>query len=537
MTADRTPTVDHATLTLGRQLGQGGQGTVYEVPHKKINQAHGDGWDVVYKEYRAEVLPQLDAAALAARVALLGELDATDGRWLCEKTAWPAAVVERGGNACGFLMRAVPDRFRFTLRSLHGSSGTRRLANLEYLLNEDGYVAGIGLSISERDRLLLLADLAATLDRFHRIGITVGDLSPKNLLFTTAPRPECFLIDSDAMGLRGTTVLPQAETPDWQVPNGEERATRAGDVHKLGLLAVRLFAREQTTTDPAALAGLSAALGDLARASHRPDPAQRPTPSQWAEQLTAASATASTLPAKGAPTRRRAGRPGGPPPPRPRTPNRPPGQASGPGTTPSATKPPARAAAAGLIVAAVAVLVALLIPHGNDSSDTNANSSSTYTTSPADTPTGTEPAWMHTTPYTPATTYAPTTYAPPGTFSPPPYTYSPVPYPTTAPAVPPPPPTDYFGAIAVGTDGGYGTAWNYHSMSGASQGALSRCSSYSTGCKVLTAFENKCGAFAYNSATRQYWGGSGATRAEAESNAISHAGGGRWITSVCTTGS
>ena len=86
------------------------------------------------------------------------------------------------------------------------------------------------------------------------MGIAVGDVSPKNLLFTLAPRPECFLIDSDAMRLRGASVLPQAETPDWQVPPGEERGTAASDVYKLGLLAVRLFARDQTTADPATIA-------------------------------------------------------------------------------------------------------------------------------------------------------------------------------------------------------------------------------------------------------------------------------------------
>ncbi|MFJ5680231.1 hypothetical protein [Streptomyces sp. NPDC093097] len=293
MTPPRTPSVQHGTLTLGRQLGHGGQGAVYEVPNKKINAADGGGWDVVYKEYSAAVLPDLDAAALASHVGLLGELSADEGRWLCDKTAWPAAVVERGGHACGFLMRAVPDRFRFTLWSLtERTAGTQRLANLEYLLNDDSYVAGIGLAISERDRLLILADLAATLARLHRIGITVGDLSPKNLLFTIDPKPECFLIDGGAMRLRGTSVLPQAETPDWQIPTGEEKATRASDVYKLALLAVRLVARDQIATDPAALAVLSPALGDLARTSLNPDPTRRPTPSAWAEQLTTTAADA-----------------------------------------------------------------------------------------------------------------------------------------------------------------------------------------------------------------------------------------------------
>ncbi|MFJ5673716.1 DUF4189 domain-containing protein [Streptomyces sp. NPDC093097] len=525
MTAEPVPAVDHAALTLGRQLGQGGQGTVYEVPNKKINGAQGGGWDVVYKEYRAEVLPELDAAALAAHVALLGELSAAEGRWLCDKAAWPAAVVERDGHACGFLMRAVPDRFHFTLRSLQGGSGIRRPANLEYLLNDDGYVAGIGLTVSERDRLLLLADLAAALARFHRIGITVGDLSPKNLLFTTDPEPACFLIDSDAMGLRGGTVLPQAETPDWQVPTGEAKATRAGDVYKLALLAVRLFARDQTATDPAALRALSPGLGDLARASQHPEPAQRPTPSQWAEQLTTAAATASTAPPKPPPGRPKPKRPT--PPPRTRAAHPP-----GAGTAPPGGTPPLRAAAAAVLTVLAAALILLLIvlvPH--DDSSTGAGSSATDTASATETDTDTaSPSDTETTPYTETTTESPTPYEPPSP------SYSPESDPTTAPvSLPPPPPPrpNYYGAIAVGSDGSIGKAWDYNSASGAGQAALSRCSS-SSGCKVLTVFVNGCGSVAYNSTTRRYWGGRGATATEAESNAISHAGGGRWITWVCT---
>nr|WNW37601.1 hypothetical protein RKE32_08570 [Streptomyces sp. Li-HN-5-13] len=270
--------VDRAALVLDRRLGQGGQGVVHAVANRRINRAAADGgWDVVYKEYAPELLAALDTAALTAMVDLLGELDGDEGRWLCEKAAWPAAVVRRAGAVSGFLMRSAPDRFRFDFRSLRGpSGGTRRLANLEFLLNDDAYVAGIGLTVSERDRLLLLADLAGTLERLHRLGIAVGDLSPKNLLFAADGRPECFLIDCDAMRLRGASVLPQAETPDWALPPGEEKATPAGDAHKLALLAVRLVARDQGSTDPAALAALSPALGDLARRGLDPDPQRRP---------------------------------------------------------------------------------------------------------------------------------------------------------------------------------------------------------------------------------------------------------------------
>ncbi|MER5615419.1 hypothetical protein [Streptomyces sp. NPDC002215] len=370
-----TPAVEYGTLTLGRRLGQGGQGTVHEVTNKKINKSSGGGWEVAYKEYSPTVLAELDAATLSAQVDLPRTLGATEGRWLCDSTAWPAAVVQRNGQTCGLLMRLVPDRFQFTLKGLTSTSqASRRLANLEYLLNTDAYIAGIGLSISDPDRLLLLADLAVTLSRLHRIGIAVGDLSPKNLLFTTDPAPQCFLIDCDAMRLHGATALPQAETPDWQVPDGEEKATPASDVYKLGLLAIRLFARDQTTTDPSALAAISPELGDLARTSLDPDPAHRPTPSVWAEQLTATTHAASTTPAAATVSRNR---------PRP---NNASSTSSAPGTAPtpaaspgrinwSSLKEPACALAVGLLLIFVIVGVA------QNDSDSAGNASSQPTVS------------------------------------------------------------------------------------------------------------------------------------------------------------
>jgi serine/threonine protein kinase len=297
MTVTRVRTVPLGGLDLGKRLGQGGQGTVHEVTNRRINQT-GAAWSVVYKEYNAALLPQADVGALGSLVVLLDTLDGTQGRWLCEKAAWPAAVVEESGRARGFLMRAVPDSFRFHMPGLTAkSSGEERLATVEFLLNDDAYVAGIGLKVSDKDRVLLLADLADILTRLHTIGIAIGDLSPKNLLFTLDNQPECFLIDCDAVRLRGASVLPQAETPDWQIPDGEEKATRESDIYKFGLLAIRLFARDQSATDPDVLAALGPRLAALARASLDDNPLQRPTPVAWAEALEAATLTASTAPA------------------------------------------------------------------------------------------------------------------------------------------------------------------------------------------------------------------------------------------------
>ncbi|MFA1540988.1 DUF4189 domain-containing protein [Actinomadura monticuli] len=117
--------------------------------------------------------------------------------------------------------------------------------------------------------------------------------------------------------------------------------------------------------------------------------------------------------------------------------------------------------------------------------------------------------------------------------TPPTYSYSPPTFPTpSAPQTTYAPPQMNYGAIAVGSNGAIGKAWDYDSMSAAKRRALNECSG---SCKVLTTFVNGCGAVAYNSRTNRYWGGHGSTRAAAQRNALSNAGGGRTVTWVCTT--
>jgi hypothetical protein len=149
-------------------------------------------------------------------------------------------------------------------------------------------VQDLGLWIDDHDRLRLLSFLAGSLHRLHRMGIAIGDLSPKNLLWQTANRPACFFIDCDAMRFAGSSALPQAETPDWVLPPGEELGTAPGDCYKLGLLAIRLFNRSQSSLEPGPLNAISPTLGSLARLSGSIDPAQRPRPVAWLEALNSA---------------------------------------------------------------------------------------------------------------------------------------------------------------------------------------------------------------------------------------------------------
>ncbi|MCZ4120787.1 hypothetical protein [Streptomyces sp. H39-S7] len=274
----RAPHVDLDSLVKERHLGKGGQGEVWAIKERKINKE----WPIAYKEYSDTSLREADFAALEAMVEFIPSLDAAVGRWLAERSAWPVAIVDQAGRSRGFLMRQVPDDFTTELAT---APGRRRIADLQFLLNDQQYIERIGITISDRQRLLLLKDLADLLGRLHKLDVAVGDLSARNLLFTLAPRPACFFIDCDAMRLRGRSVLEQAETPGWKVPDGEPLATAEGDRYKFTLLAIRLFLGEQEGTDTAQLAQVSNELAVLAGWGLSANPKERPSMQDWGGAL------------------------------------------------------------------------------------------------------------------------------------------------------------------------------------------------------------------------------------------------------------
>ena len=86
-----------------------------------------------------------------------------------------------------------------------------------------------GRPISNRpQRVALLQNLAVILSRLHGLGVVVGDLSPKNLLFRLTPSPSCFLIDCDAMRVRGASVLTRCRLRTGRCPPRADRHTGGG---------------------------------------------------------------------------------------------------------------------------------------------------------------------------------------------------------------------------------------------------------------------------------------------------------------------
>ncbi|WP_161031435.1 hypothetical protein [Streptomyces sp. YIM 132580] len=266
--------------------------------------------EYVYKRYRSGVA--VDAAALETAVEFPSRLPLAERSDLDGRLAWPEALVTDDGRVTGFLMRRVPKNF-----FLDPDEPEPRPAGVEFLLSgterlqvlvANSPPARQVVDADCADRLRLLIDLGRTLDILHRHGAVVGDLSPRNILYALAPEPNCLLIDCDSMRLDDRSAVQPVETVDWQVPDGEHTATEESDAYKYGLLAVRLFARDQTSTDVGPLREVSPELASLAQRALEGKPQCRPRVGEWSGPLRQALASAVAPPPAAVPAGRAARR-------------------------------------------------------------------------------------------------------------------------------------------------------------------------------------------------------------------------------------
>ena len=374
--------IERDKLGVLTKVGQGGQGVVYRAPNVKTKFAAS----MVYKEYKAQIRADIDFTALAAMPALVEDsLSYAQGERLISIAAWPCALVENGGTPAGFVMPAIPDEFFIPLTTVKGVSMST--AEFQHLLNHASVLAARDITIDDAQRYSLLLAAASALAFLHKHGVCVGDISPKNLLFTLKPHEAIYFIDCDAMRINAVSALPQVETPGWDTPPGEERATIYSDTYKLGLLALRLLAGDHDTKDPQHLPSTTpGVLRQIITDTLTNQPHQRPLPEAWTyvlghaieeaqhHQKTAAAAESPVAAALAPPavpevrSRPKAPtaqpkpavpRPASPAPPMPLDPNR---------LIPSRTKLWPVAAGVAIVVAAlVAVVVVVALKGGNNS--------------------------------------------------------------------------------------------------------------------------------------------------------------------------
>ncbi len=269
---------------------------VYDAPGVRLPYAY----TFVFKQYRPNVRASLDVSVLESMPAYLAALPTIEGSELLERAAWPCRLVEDAGAVVGFVMPTIPSEFYINIHKAKGLS--RTVGEFQHLLNSPSFLARRQIPITDQHRYQLLAETAHALSIFHRHSIAVGDLSPKNLLFSLHPHTRVYFIDCDAMRLQGRSVTKQVETPEWEVravnPN-EELATPKSDSYKLGLLALRLLAGDQQTRNPTNLPrAVPAPIRQLIKRSLSPNPTRRPNHTEWDKPLRTAAAHASTKPPK-----------------------------------------------------------------------------------------------------------------------------------------------------------------------------------------------------------------------------------------------
>ena len=131
------------------------------------------------------------------------------------------------------MMPAIPPEFFISLTTVKGVSTST--AEFQHLLNHSSVLAARGITVDDAQRYSLLREVASGLAFLHKHGVCVGDISPKNMLFSLTPHEAVYFIDCDAMRIDGVSALTQVETPGWAVPAGEDLATIYSDTYKLGL--------------------------------------------------------------------------------------------------------------------------------------------------------------------------------------------------------------------------------------------------------------------------------------------------------------
>jgi hypothetical protein len=269
--------IERSMLGQLTKVGQGGQGVVYHAPKVKTKFTAS----LVYKEYKAQAREGIDFSVLSAMPELVeNSLSYDDGERLISMAAWPCAIVEDGGTPTGFVMPEIPDEFFVSLTTLKGVS--RNAAEFQHLLNPELVLDARGIAIDDVQRYALLREVASGLAFLHSNGVCVGDISPKNLLFSLTPREAVYFIDCDAMRINDVSALRQVETPGWEVPPGEDLATVYSDTYKLGLLALRLLAGDQDVKTPQHIPSTApTSLRQIISDTLDHPPQKRPLPATW----------------------------------------------------------------------------------------------------------------------------------------------------------------------------------------------------------------------------------------------------------------
>lgn len=292
-------TVNEDQLGALHHLANGGMAKVYALPSFQIGGDTTRQW--VYKKFRSKVRP-VPLYGMESIVRLRNSLAPEQRDQIDRSMVWPArAVVDNGYGAAGVVLPLIPAEFFLTLRL--SSERKRKPAEGQFLFMDRDYCARVEVPfVRDQVRRQLCHRLCFAFALLHRAGVVYGDLSARNFIFTTVPRPALLLVDCDAVRVRGEASVfgSQPHSPDWEPPEAllaRRRKDSGGftiqneetDRYKLGLAILRVLtpgAGCSTNRDPdRARNKLPWILQRLLTRSLDDDPAGRPSAREWYEEM------------------------------------------------------------------------------------------------------------------------------------------------------------------------------------------------------------------------------------------------------------
>ena len=220
--------VKREDLDVGDEIGSGGQAIVYRLlSHSQI----------LFKEYRGV---RIDPDGLDRLIDWRTGLNAGDRDLLDRSASWPRSRVVNDDATVGVLIPEAPECFKIDVR------GSSKLNEVQYLAFGDR-ARKLGLELpGPGERAGIIATLADLLELFDRHRIVHGDISFKNVLWSTKTDASTYLLDCDgALQGRHRSALPQVTTQHWTDPRVQKSTIARPDVDSdrlaLGLLFFRTY--------------------------------------------------------------------------------------------------------------------------------------------------------------------------------------------------------------------------------------------------------------------------------------------------------
>ena len=226
---------DSINPSLLSELGQGAEGKVFEISNSQ---------DLVYKEFFVVSSSPPNLVALERLVEVSMSMKSDEKKWLDERALTPKKAIVENRKLRGYLMKKIPKEFY----CLHGVKARPRntpcdwnFLSMRHTFSSNNNLVSDVPVLSTKNTLELLLDLSKTIEIFHRYDIILGDISGRNLLWSSVPKLKVLLIDCDGFRVRGSgSVNHPKQTPDWMDPTISNNMTnQSSDIYKLGLAAYR----------------------------------------------------------------------------------------------------------------------------------------------------------------------------------------------------------------------------------------------------------------------------------------------------------